>query len=288
MELGFSTSEMRRFGTALSPSRGAEWAAFAHRIDTDDSSTAAALVGTSSYYDSDYIAHNRPGFMFSVHSFSKRTIPAACVNEQGKLDRHLSDGATALYKTGHEYDDIFPVWNWTHPRKRDMLPRVLLRGLANPKGIATQPERRWRRRRSLRPAATRVIPPRPRSSDHAPMARAASQCSTCKGGAGPSHSPRPQTAPGGWRPATSAARSSAESALARGAARGPAVPRTAAAPVSIATARPQSARRAEWVPRQRPRHHGTAPTQRPIRRGSCSKTPSLHPARPKYPERAAS
>ena len=118
MELGFSTSEMRRFGTALSPSRGAEWAAFAHRIDTDDSSTAAALVGTSSYYDSDYIAHNRPGFMFSVHSFSKRTIPAACVNEQGKLDRHLSDGATALYKTGHEYDDIFPVWNGTHPRKR--------------------------------------------------------------------------------------------------------------------------------------------------------------------------
>eukprot|EP01050_Picozoa_sp_SAG11_P023714 SAG11_NODE_4844_length_1749_cov_1.223030_3_plen_165_part_01 len=53
--------------------------------------------------------------MFSVHSFSKRTIPAACVNSQGKLDRHLSDGATALYRTGHEYDGIFPVWNWTRP-----------------------------------------------------------------------------------------------------------------------------------------------------------------------------
>lgn len=53
--------------------------------------------------------------MFSVHMFSKRTIPASCVNEQGKLDRHLSDGATALYRTGHEYDGVFPVWNWTRP-----------------------------------------------------------------------------------------------------------------------------------------------------------------------------
>jgi hypothetical protein len=33
----------------------------------------------------------------------------------GKLDRHLSDGGTALYKTGHEYDGVFPCWNWTRP-----------------------------------------------------------------------------------------------------------------------------------------------------------------------------
>ena len=115
MELGLDTDQMRVFGRQISPARGSEWTRFANRIDRDDSSTAAALMGTSAFWDSDYVAHNRPQYMFSIHMFSKRTIPAACVNDQGKLDRHLSDGATALYHTGHEYDGVFPCWNWTRP-----------------------------------------------------------------------------------------------------------------------------------------------------------------------------
>ena len=103
MGIGLSTDQMRTFGSKISSARGKEWAAFADRIDNDDARPAAALVGNRGYWDSDYVSHSRPGYLFSIHMFSARTIPAACVNEQGKLDRHLSDGATALYKTGHEY-----------------------------------------------------------------------------------------------------------------------------------------------------------------------------------------
>ena len=130
-----STSDMRRFGDAVSLTRKREWEALARRIDTGDASADAALVGTTAFYNSDYLAHNRPEYLFSIHMFSKRTIPAACINEQGKQDRHLSDGATALYKTGHEYAadpaatnssgppgmnsswtaEVFPVWNWSRP-----------------------------------------------------------------------------------------------------------------------------------------------------------------------------
>jgi hypothetical protein len=115
MEIGLDTSQMRTFGTKISATRATDWAEFAHRIDTDDASPGAALTGTRSFWDSDYLSHSQPGYLFTIHMFSARTIPAACVNEQGKLDRHLSDGATALYKTGHEYDGVFPCWNWTRP-----------------------------------------------------------------------------------------------------------------------------------------------------------------------------
>eukprot|EP01047_Picozoa_sp_COSAG01_P030316 COSAG01_NODE_2110_length_8408_cov_19.542183_1_plen_903_part_10 len=170
MEISFDVQHMRDFARQVSPARNTDWLAFAHRIEHDDASPRAALTGTRGFWDSDFLSHSQPGYYFSVHMFSARTIPgrwhgiqhalhdgcrcfggvscaaaaaaaaaaavaaaaaaaaaddaaadtvavcaAACVNEQGKLDRHLSDGATALLKTGHEYDGIWPVWNWTRP-----------------------------------------------------------------------------------------------------------------------------------------------------------------------------
>jgi hypothetical protein len=45
MEIGLDTDQMRTFGSKISSARGEEWVAFAHRIDSDDDSPAAALVG---------------------------------------------------------------------------------------------------------------------------------------------------------------------------------------------------------------------------------------------------
>jgi chondroitin AC lyase len=133
MQYGFDTQALRRFGAAVSPVREAEWSAFAHRIDEDDSSAAAALVGTRQFVDSDYLVHSQPRYFFSIHMFSKRTIPAACVNDQGKLDRHLSDGATALLLTGHEYDAIWPVLNWSRPPGTTVATAAELPSCANAK-----------------------------------------------------------------------------------------------------------------------------------------------------------
>jgi chondroitin AC lyase len=50
-----------------------------------------------------------------VHMKSSRTIAWRCVNGEGKLSRHLSDGGTALHLDGSEYDRVFPAWNWSRP-----------------------------------------------------------------------------------------------------------------------------------------------------------------------------
>merc|ERR1711957_310056 len=43
---------------------------------------------------------------------SARTIPTDCCNSQGKLSEHIGDGMIYLYKSGHEFDSIFPIWDW--------------------------------------------------------------------------------------------------------------------------------------------------------------------------------
>jgi chondroitin AC lyase len=84
LEIGFSADRMRIFADHVSPRRGNEWRSFAHRIDADDASTSAAVIGNRGFWSSDYMTHGQREFLFTIHMFSARTIPAACVNEQGK------------------------------------------------------------------------------------------------------------------------------------------------------------------------------------------------------------
>jgi len=107
-------SLVRQFGETVSQERTAEWLAFSQRIATDNTS-AQVLTGNRPFWMSDYVAHSQREYLFTVHMFSKRTIPANCDNDEGKRNRHLSDGATALYIDGHEYDGIMPVWNYSRP-----------------------------------------------------------------------------------------------------------------------------------------------------------------------------
>ncbi len=44
---------------------------------------------------------------------SNRTINGECINEEGKQGGMLADGATAVYVTGREFEDVFPLWDWT-------------------------------------------------------------------------------------------------------------------------------------------------------------------------------
>ena len=64
------------------------------------------------FWRSDYLVHRRPAFCVSVKLSSQRVIGAERVNSENLLGYHLGSGATFLYRTGHEYDDIFPVWDW--------------------------------------------------------------------------------------------------------------------------------------------------------------------------------
>ena len=71
------------------------------------------ITGNKQFWCSDFMVHRRKSFYTSVKMFSTRTLNAELVNGEGKKSEHLSDGVNFLYRTGDEYRDIFPVWDWT-------------------------------------------------------------------------------------------------------------------------------------------------------------------------------
>ncbi len=71
-----------------------------------------AITGHKYFYMADYTAHTKPGYLFTLKASSNRTIASEsliCANLKG---RSLGDGATFIYQTGREYDDVFVAWDW--------------------------------------------------------------------------------------------------------------------------------------------------------------------------------
>lgn len=66
------------------------------------------------YYRSDYTLHQREKYTFDIRTVSNRTArnEQGIGNGEGFKQYFLSDGANSIQVTGHEYTDIFPVWNW--------------------------------------------------------------------------------------------------------------------------------------------------------------------------------
>jgi chondroitin AC lyase len=74
---------------------------------------APPLVGNRHFWRSDLMAHHRPGYYTSARMFSSRiaNTDMPC-NGEGLKSHHLADGCNVLLRTGREFQDIFPVWDW--------------------------------------------------------------------------------------------------------------------------------------------------------------------------------
>lgn len=84
----------------------------AARIEKGEAGTTPALTGHKHFWRSDYTAHHRPEWMVSVRMTSDRLVQTEVINEENQLGEHLADGVMYLYRTGEEYRNIFPVWDW--------------------------------------------------------------------------------------------------------------------------------------------------------------------------------
>ncbi|MGC4013880.1 MAG: polysaccharide lyase family 8 super-sandwich domain-containing protein [Luteolibacter sp.] len=98
---GYRTEELktlqRRFATASS----------SHSADP-----ALALSGNRYFPYSDVMEHHRPAFSISVKTASNRTVVPETGNGEGLKNYHLADGVTLIQRTGNEYDEIMPAWDW--------------------------------------------------------------------------------------------------------------------------------------------------------------------------------
>ncbi len=90
--------------------RDSEFRNLLSRLEGDPS---APLVGNRHFWRGDYMAHHRPGFFASARMFSDRLFNTdGAHNQEGLKSHHLADGCTYIMRTGREYHDIFPVWDW--------------------------------------------------------------------------------------------------------------------------------------------------------------------------------
>lgn len=64
------------------------------------------------FYKGDYTLHNRPGYSFNVRTVSKRTIRTEFGNKENLMGKFLPDGSTNIQRSGAEYFNIMPVWEW--------------------------------------------------------------------------------------------------------------------------------------------------------------------------------
>ncbi len=70
------------------------------------------LVGNKHFWRSDFQVQRTPEYYFSVKMCSERVIGAESCNSENLQGYYLGDGATYLYQSGKEYENIFPYWDW--------------------------------------------------------------------------------------------------------------------------------------------------------------------------------
>ncbi len=71
-----------------------------------------SLTGNRHFWNSDFQIQRNPGYYFSVKMCSERVIGAESCNSENIRGYYLGDGATYLYQSGKEYENIFPYWDW--------------------------------------------------------------------------------------------------------------------------------------------------------------------------------
>jgi chondroitin AC lyase len=106
---GRQVVEAARRLAQLAVPRQKEFAALAARPQ----GKAPPLVGNRHFWKSDFMAHHRTGYYTSVRMVSTRTFNTdGFITNEARHSRHLADGVTYIFRTGEEYRDIFPAWDW--------------------------------------------------------------------------------------------------------------------------------------------------------------------------------
>lgn len=96
--------------------RNTELKAFRARIraanDTGSADASLSLSGSKHFWQSDFTVTQRSNYYASVKTSSTRTTQPETGNDEGLKNLYLADGVNLILRTGNEYDNIMPVWNW--------------------------------------------------------------------------------------------------------------------------------------------------------------------------------
>ena len=108
LALGFAANDLK----TVDPEYVGIYEQFINRNFSDHNSNH--LTGITNYFLSDMTVYRSKDWYTSIKMSSKRVIGAEAGNKENLKGYYLGDGAYYLQRTGKEYYDIFPLWNWRH------------------------------------------------------------------------------------------------------------------------------------------------------------------------------
>lgn len=71
-----------------------------------------AITGHRHFWKADFTGHAKDDFLFTIRAASRRTIGGEAGVGNNKRGHFTGDGATFIYRTCKEYDDVFVAWDW--------------------------------------------------------------------------------------------------------------------------------------------------------------------------------
>ena len=94
----------------VDPDHSSEYQAFYNRLSGNKQQKP--LVGNRYFWRSDLMVHHRPAYYFSLKATSDRIFSGESGNGENTKGWYQGNGTFYLVRTGNEYHEIFPVWNW--------------------------------------------------------------------------------------------------------------------------------------------------------------------------------
>ncbi|MEO5948762.1 MAG: polysaccharide lyase family 8 super-sandwich domain-containing protein [Chitinophagaceae bacterium] len=82
------------------------------RISEQEKPDFGIAASHTYFWKTDYTLHVQPQYSFNVRAVSDRTKRTETGNKENILGKCLADGSTNIQRTGGEYYNIMPIWEW--------------------------------------------------------------------------------------------------------------------------------------------------------------------------------
>lgn len=71
-----------------------------------------AVTGHKHFWKADFTGHAKDDFLFTIRAASRRSVGGEAGLGNNQRGHFMGDGATFIYRTCKEYDDVFVAWDW--------------------------------------------------------------------------------------------------------------------------------------------------------------------------------
>ena len=97
----------------LDPTHQDEYTAIIKDLNNGNTYDSKSEVSHTHFFYTDYTLHSCPKYTFDIRMSSKRTPRCESINNENLKNYFLSNGETCLLLSGKEFENIFPVWDWS-------------------------------------------------------------------------------------------------------------------------------------------------------------------------------